>query len=505
MSTVKRITGDYTIQTLSTGDEVAIHTTLVTLDASDVNILGDLTVTGNATLTGNINADRIFYGTSNVEILTPNSNVDISVGGVSDVAVFATTGAYITGLTSVTGNIIGANVNTAGLITASGNITGANINTAGNLWITRDASAGQPTIRFNDTDTDISDSQVFGAVEWYTSDVSGTPRVTSGIRSVAAGLLGNANVQILTSTSGAAATVKMTVLSTGNVGIANAAPLHTLAVTGTTYISDTLQAAGNITGANITTTGSLTSVGNIQGGNLRTTGLASVTGNITGGNVISVGVISAGVAGISTVGNIDGGNINATSRVSATGNINGDSLNATTGFSTVGNIIVGNANVTIGASMPNIVVSNSMTGTGIGVENIVNQTVDFDLSQATPETIGTLQFDAVANRTYQFRAYVVLVPAGSTTVSPAVSFASGTCLYTTQLQPTSTSAFSTATKTTSDNVTTTYSSTGTDARTLMMSGTFYHTANTTVALRFQTSAANLTVKTGSYLSYTRIA
>ena len=90
-------------------------------------------------------------------------------------------------------------------------------------------------------------------------------------------------------------------------------------------------------------------------------------------------------------------------------------------------------------------------------------------------------------------------------MSPAVNFSAGTCYYTTQLQTTSTSALSTATKTTSDNVTTTYSSTGTDARTLMISGTFYHSANTTVAMRFQTSAANLTVKTGSYLSYTRIA
>jgi hypothetical protein len=144
-----------------------------------------------------------------------------------------------------------------------------------------------------------------------------------------------------------------------------------------------------------------------------------------------------------------------------------------------------------------------MTGGGIGVENIVYQSTDFVLSSATPETIGVLQFDAVANQSYQFRTYVALVPDGSTTVAPAVNFSLGTCTYTTQIQVNPTATMSTATKTTSDDVATTYSSIGTDARTLMITGYFTHTANVTVAMRFQTSAANITAKTGSYLSFTR--
>jgi hypothetical protein len=52
---------------------------------------------------------------------------------------------------------------------------------------------------------------------------------------VASGVLGNANVQIMTSTGGAAATAKVTIDNVGNVGIANVAPLHTLAVSGTMY------------------------------------------------------------------------------------------------------------------------------------------------------------------------------------------------------------------------------------------------------------------------------
>jgi filamentous hemagglutinin len=510
MSTVKRISGDYTIQTLDAGDVVVIDTTAMTVNATSLSVIGDFSVTGNASLTGNISGDKLFNGTTSIEIQTPGGNANITIGGTSNVAVFSTGGSNITGYVTATGNLTGANVNTAGLITATGNITGANLNTVGNVWIARDASAGQPTIRFIDTDTDIADGQVFGAVEWFTSDITGGgARVTAGIRAVAAGLAGNANVQILTSTGGAAATAKVTVDNIGNVGIANAAPLHTLAVSGTMYGSSTFTAVGNITSGNLSTAGLVTAIGNVTGGNIDTTGLVTATGNIRGGNIISVGAVSAGAAGIVATGNITGGNVNSDARISATGNINGDSIIAATGFNTVGtvsatgNITGGNVNVISLISTPNIVVSSSMTGNGIGVENIIYQATDYELSSATPETIGVLQFNAVANQSYQFRAYISLVPAGATSVSPAVNFSIGTCAYTTQLQTTPTSALNAATKTTSDDVATTYASTGTDARTLMITGYFTHTADVTVAMRFQTSAANVTAKTGSFLSYTR--
>jgi hypothetical protein len=505
MATVKRISGDYTIKTLDSGDVVVIDTTAMTVNATSLSIIGNLSVTGNASLTGNIAGDNIFNGTTTISIPTPSGNAIIGIGGTPSIAVFSTGGANITGYLTASGNLTGANVRTTGLITATGNVTSGNVTSLGNITISRDASAGQPTIRFSDTDTDVTDGQVFGAVEWYTNDalVAG-PRVTSAIRSISSGVLGNANIQILTSTNGAAPTTKVTIDNVGNVGIANAAPLHTLAITGTEYVSSTIQAGGNITGANIITAGLVTASGNITGANLVTAGLATVTGNITGGNLITTGAISAGANGISAIGNITGGNINTSARVSATGNINGDSFNAATGFSTVGNVNVGNVIVTRGITTPNIVVSSSMTGTGVGVENFVYQATNYNLTSPTPETIGSLQFAAVANQAYAFRAYINLVPGGSTTVAPAVNFSVGTCAYTTQIQTTSTSAFSVAAKTASDDVGTTYSSTGTTARTLLLSGIFTHTSNVTVAMRFQTSAATVTASAGSYLSYTRL-
>jgi hypothetical protein len=51
----------------------------------------------------------------------------MGIGGTSNVAVFATTGVFVTGLNSVSGNVTGGNVLTGGLISATGNITGGNI------------------------------------------------------------------------------------------------------------------------------------------------------------------------------------------------------------------------------------------------------------------------------------------------------------------------------------------------------------------------------------------
>ena len=93
-----------------------------------LSITGDLTVTGNATLTGNILGDRIQNGTSLIDIQSASGNANISIGGTSNVAVFATTGAYITGLISATGAITGAAITGSSLTVSTGNISGGNIN-----------------------------------------------------------------------------------------------------------------------------------------------------------------------------------------------------------------------------------------------------------------------------------------------------------------------------------------------------------------------------------------
>jgi hypothetical protein len=504
MSIYKRVAGNLVIQTVSATDTVTFEG--LTANAARVIIDGDLTVSGNASLTGNISGDSLFNGTTSIQIPVASGNALISVGGVSNVLVVANTGANIAGTANITGEVAAGST-----LSAVGNITGANLNTSGNVWITRDSGSGQPTIRFVDTDTEVADGQTFGAVEWFTSDVSSSgARVTAAIRAQASGTLGNANVQILTSTGGAAPTTKVTIDNVGNVGIANAVPLHTLTVGGTMYGATTLTVVGNVTGGNLLTSGSATATGNIVGGNIATAGLITATGNITSGNIASLGMVTAGAAGVTSTGNVRGGNIVSDASITATGNINGSNLFTQGAISAQGNVIAtnaafsGNANVTLTATTANLVVNNRSSGTGIGVENIVWQNTDFDISSATMANVGVLTFTALENQAYKFEAYLPVSPVGATTTAFSVLFNNGACNYTLETQTTPTAGWATASSTTSDTTGTTQNMTGTDMRTVRITGTFAHTANTAVTIRAQTSASNVTVRTGAHLTYTRI-
>jgi len=100
------------------------------------NISGDY-FTGNGSLLTGINLTKIGNGTSQVNFPVASSNANITIGATSNVAVFATTGAYITGLVSVTSNVVSNNVvattivdaasHTGGLISVTGNVTANNV------------------------------------------------------------------------------------------------------------------------------------------------------------------------------------------------------------------------------------------------------------------------------------------------------------------------------------------------------------------------------------------
>ena len=133
--------GTSNVRVVSSGGNVTMGVggtaNVVVVSSTDVTITGNLTVTGNATLSGNILGDRIQNGTTTIDIQTTGGNANITVGGTSNVAVFATTGAFITGLISATGNITGGNIlgganvnattHTGTTVSVTGNITGGNI------------------------------------------------------------------------------------------------------------------------------------------------------------------------------------------------------------------------------------------------------------------------------------------------------------------------------------------------------------------------------------------
>ena len=496
MSTVKRVNGDYTLETINAGD-------LVTLQSTNVNIVGNLTVTGNAVLTGNINADKIFNGTSSVEIPTINGNITLNPGGVANVIVVSPTGTSFIGVVSFAGNVDGANLNTTGGIYTTNAAGAGNISIVnGNMLIAYSSNTtSNQTIRFQDSNIAVTSiGSNIGGIEWFTSDATGSAaRITARIRAVYEDSDGNANIQIQTGST-ATPTTRITVIgSSGNVGIANAAPLHTLAVTGNTFVSGNASVIGNVSTGNILNSGLTSVTGNITGGNLTTGGLATVTGNITGGNIISLGAVSAGAAGITATGNIRGGNINSDDQVSVTGNVNAANFNATQNFSTTGNVVTNrlttaNANVT----------GNSF-GTGIGVENMVWQPTTVAFNSAVQANVGTLGFFVLGGYTYKFEAYMPILPDGGTTTGFSTYFDAGTCYYTVEAQTTQTAAFATSTSNVSGTTAATQAMTGTTPRTARITGTIYSAGNANVAIQAQTSASNINIQSGAFLTYTRLS
>jgi hypothetical protein len=107
-----------------------------------------LATTGTVSATGNVTANYfigngsqltgitvaatfpVANGTSNVNAAV-NSNITLGVGGTANVAVFATTGEYVSGVVSASGNVIGANILTGGLMSSTGNAVHGNVLTAG--------------------------------------------------------------------------------------------------------------------------------------------------------------------------------------------------------------------------------------------------------------------------------------------------------------------------------------------------------------------------------------
>ena len=98
---------------------------------------------GNGSLLTGINLTKISNGTSQVNIPVASSNANITIGATSNVAVFATTGAYITGLVSATSNVVSNNVvattivnaasHTGTIVSVTGNINGSNVSATANI------------------------------------------------------------------------------------------------------------------------------------------------------------------------------------------------------------------------------------------------------------------------------------------------------------------------------------------------------------------------------------
>ena len=331
MSTVKRYTGNLNFEGLTANSVVSFNSN------SSILINGDLEVLGNTTLSGNISGDSLNSGTTSIGIPTPGGNANITVGGVSNVLVIATTGAAVTGNLSVSGTLT-AGAFAPSSLSVSGNISGTNVNAAGNVFVTQNARANTPTIRLTDSNTATPANTVIGSYEWFATDSSAPgARVVAAVRANTVDTAGNVRVDILTGNS-AALTQSVSVLPNGNVGVANTVPGHLFSVNGAGYFGTTITAVGNVVGGNVTTAGQVSATANVTGGNLRTGGQISATGNILGDNLAMSGAATA--ASFSATGNVTGGNINTAGQVLATGNVTGGNI-VTGGAASVSGAITG--------------------------------------------------------------------------------------------------------------------------------------------------------------------
>ena len=336
-------TGNITGGNLSTAGAISALGAISTAgNVTGAYLYGDGQFLTNITVTSNVAVSQIANGTSILAINGSGGSFLMQVGGVANVAVFTSSGEYISGLLDVTGNANVGNLGTAGLITATGNVTGGNIRTGGLVSATGNVTGGNIT-----TSGNVTGNYILGNGSLLTGVITSVANITNGTSNISivssgghatVNIGGTANVAVFNPTGLYIAGLLDVSANVTAGNIRSNALLH-----GTTITADsTISASGNITGGNlltsgttigsgVTTTGAVSATGNITGGNLNTTGSHAITGNLSAGNISTSGQVSA-------VGNITGGNI------TTSGTVTGGSGNFGTSTVSLGNIVNNNSN-----------------------------------------------------------------------------------------------------------------------------------------------------------------
>ena len=458
------------IEELPAGDGLDLSSSNIS-NVSIITAVGNITTTGNVTgnfifgngsqLTG-IDATSIQFGTSNVRVVSSGGNVAIGIGGTGNVVVVASTGEYVTGVLSVTGNanvgnlgatnIVGTlttasqtnitSVGTLGTLSVTGNVSGDNLNVTGNIVDTGPLSlitAASGNVSLAPNGTNVLVATTTGA------NITGTLNAT-----------GNANVGNLSATTVAATTLTGTLSTASQTNITSVGTLGSLSVT------------GNVSGGNLTTAGQVSATGNVSGGNLNVTGnivdtgalsiITAASGNVSlapnGTNVLVATTTGANITGtLNATGNANVGNLGAAtvaattltgtlstasqpnitsvgtlSSLSVTGNITGGNLLINTNAVITGNLTVSGtetifnvANLTVNDK--DIIVANNVTGganvNGAGLQAGNPATATWFFNNATtswqsnigitPTANGTLALGGTSN--YWGAAYVTTLTA----------------------------------------------------------------------------------------------
>jgi hypothetical protein len=311
-------------------------TTDGTIDIGTTALVFELNTSGNS----------ITNGTSNITVLN-NANVNVNVTG-SQVAAFASTGTYVTGLVSATGNVSAGNVDgTTGAFTTvtTGNITAGNvivdtitidaaaIATSGDLTLD---SAGDITLNADGADIILADDTVdFGRFKRDGGDFV-IKAETADKDIIFKGVKAGTPDTVITALS----------LDMSNDGRAT--------------FNENIVAGGTITGVTTLTSSGVISTSNTTGSTNTTSGALTVAGGIgvaenayIGGNVI-------------VTGNVDAGNVNATIVGDVTGNVTGEVTGNVSGSAATAGTVTTAAqpNITSVGTLTSITTSGNITATG---------------------------------------------------------------------------------------------------------------------------------------------
>ena len=256
--------------------------------------------------------------------LHDNGNAVINTAGGAHSWEFGTDGNVTApGNVLAVGNITGGNLVAVSFVgantaTITGNLAAGNVLTNhllyanGTPWDLQEPAGSNTQIQFN------NNSQ-FGATANFTFDtatnlltvnatanianlgvpgnVTGGNILTGGIVSVAGNVYASNFVGNISGNITAPGANTQVIFNDN--GTANASAGFTFNKSG-----NALAITGNISGANLLTTGIVNATANVNGGNITTGGQVSATGNVTGGNLI------IGSKLVPTTGNIDAGSVN---------------------------------------------------------------------------------------------------------------------------------------------------------------------------------------------------
>ena len=303
-------------------------------------------------------------GTSNIAAAT-NGNIAVTVGGTAHTFVFASTGSYNTGFSSVTGNISGGNILTAGIGSVGGNLTvtgnlianttGSNISgynayftnnvTVAGTFSTSNIVANSSGIFYGNSQT--GNAAIFGGIPGFTALGS----------NVVIQFAGNANSysQVNFQNTNAGSGASTDYIATANngtdstyyldMGIAGNNHVDTAFFGDTTSKNDAYLyvVASNQAGPSTTTSAGNLILGSSNGqiklfvGN---TAQANVIQQISSTGIAVTGIVSATGNIITTNGNVIGGNVvitgNSINMLAAGGTLIHNSANANTNFAVNG-------------------------------------------------------------------------------------------------------------------------------------------------------------------------